>query len=165
MKKLIASIKKEWLILLNDKVGLLLMYGMPILLVFVITLVQDSTFKLVNENKIDLLVVNNDKGTQGDSLIQYIENTGGFDINLLDLPKDGDIQSKLLEGSELIAVKIPEQFSESLEKKASQVSSGILSEFDIAEKDTSGMIQPPPLKFFYDPVIQENFRLCGNIIS
>jgi ABC-2 type transport system permease protein len=52
MYKLYISIKKEILQLINDKVGLLIMFAMPLLLVVIITLIQDSTFKLVKENKI-----------------------------------------------------------------------------------------------------------------
>jgi len=62
MFKLWASIKKEFYLLLSDKVGLVLMFVMPLLLVFVITIIQDSAFKLVNENKISILIVNHDKG-------------------------------------------------------------------------------------------------------
>ena len=38
-----------------------MMFFMPILLVIVITSVQNSTFELVNNNKISLVVYNNDR--------------------------------------------------------------------------------------------------------
>ena len=62
MKQLLASIKKEFFILLNDKIGLALLFIMPVLLVLIITIVQDSAFKVVNENKFSLLIVNKDSG-------------------------------------------------------------------------------------------------------
>lgn len=158
MKKTLASIKKEWLILMNDKVGLLLMYGMPILLVFIITLVQDSTFKLVNENQIDLIIINDDKGDQGDSLVHYLKNTGVFNITSVQLKTNEAIQNRLLNGDELIALRIPGTFSLNLEKKAETLSKNMLSEFDLAEKDTSVLPSSLPLSFFYDPVLQDNFR-------
>jgi ABC-2 type transport system permease protein len=49
--------KKEFLILLNDKTGLALMFIMPILLVYIITIIQDSAFKTANQNSMTLLVV------------------------------------------------------------------------------------------------------------
>ena len=49
--KLMASIKKEILLLFSDKVGLSIMFLMPLLLVFIITIIQDSVYKMVNENK------------------------------------------------------------------------------------------------------------------
>jgi len=159
MGKLLASIKKEFLILINDKVGLLLMYLMPILLVFIITLVQDSTFKLVNDNNLEIIIVNKDKGDLGDTLIAHLSSTGTFSIREHhDLSEEG-IQKTLLDGNEMLAVKIPANFSESLNAKAKNISIGMLSEFEIA--DTSDQVKElniMPLKMYYDPVLQETFR-------
>ena len=80
MFKLWASIKKEFYLLVSDKVGLVLMFVMPLLLVFVITIIQDSAFKLVNENKISILIVNQDNGNQGKKLVELFEGSGVFEI-------------------------------------------------------------------------------------
>ena len=73
MFKIWATIKKDFRILIRDKVGLALMFGMPILLVIVITSVQNSTFELVNNNKVALLVYNKDKGEISTEFIQAVE--------------------------------------------------------------------------------------------
>jgi len=52
MYKLWATIKKDVRVLLRDKVGLTFMFLMPIMLAIIITAVQNSTFELVNDNKI-----------------------------------------------------------------------------------------------------------------
>ena len=70
MFKLIATIKKDLLILTRDKIGLLVMFAMPILLAIVITSVQNSTFELVNDNKLDMLLCNKDTGEAGKQLTQ-----------------------------------------------------------------------------------------------
>ena len=56
------------------------MFMMPILLVFIITIVQDSTFKLVNDNNIEIIVVNKDEGALGDSLSNLLGASGAFKI-------------------------------------------------------------------------------------
>lgn len=159
MAKLRASILKELLLLISDKVGLLLMYLMPILLVFIITLVQDSTFRLVNENKLELLIINSDEGSLGDTLVNRLKSSGSFMIEEVDFTSEKDIQKQLLDGNELIAIQIPKSFSASLESKANNVSVRMLSEFDLA--DNSALNDPTessPIKMFYDPVLQESFR-------
>ena len=159
MRKLVASIQKELLLLINDKIGLLLMYFMPVLLVFIITLVQDSTFKLVNENKLELLVINDDVGELGDTLISQLSRSGTFIIKTEKNLNEKQIQSKLLNGDELIAIQIPKNFSESLENKATNISTGMLIEFELA--DSSDFVKTPvqlPLTMYYDPVLQESFR-------
>ncbi len=159
MRKLRASILKEFQLLVNDKVGLLLMYLMPVLLVFIITLVQDSTFRLVNENKLEILLVNDDKGSLGDTLYHYMATSGTFSIRKLDNISDQQIQQQLLDGTELIAVHIPENFTEILIRRAENISIGMLSEFDLVEAtDHIAGEKLLPIKMFYDPVLQESFR-------
>ena len=56
--KLIATIKKETLLLLRDKVGLSILFLMPMVLIFVMTLIQDAAFKTINEKGIPIIFVN-----------------------------------------------------------------------------------------------------------
>jgi hypothetical protein len=65
ISKLLASIRKEFLLLIRDKVGLSILFLMPMVLVFVMTLIQDAAFKTLNEKGIPIIFVNNDK----DSLV------------------------------------------------------------------------------------------------
>ncbi|MDX2361722.1 MAG: ABC transporter permease [Crocinitomicaceae bacterium] len=158
MTKLLASIKKEFLLLINDKVGLLLMYMMPILLVFIITLVQDSTFKLVNENQIEIIVINDDKGPHGDTLIAYLNSSGSFTIDEREGLSQEQIQQTLLDGDEMLAIHIPSEFSADLDIKAMNISIGMLQEFDIIEGTEMSEVQMDELILYYDPVLQESFR-------
>ena len=51
------------LLLIRDIGGIAILFVMPLVLVVTITLIQDSTFKTINDTKIPVLVVDNDKGT------------------------------------------------------------------------------------------------------
>ncbi|HZZ76795.1 MAG TPA: ABC transporter permease, partial [Puia sp.] len=73
-----ATIIKDSKILLRDRVGLFMMFFMPILLVIVITSVQNSTFELVNNNKVSLVVFNRDRGAMGDQLVEALRKIGLF---------------------------------------------------------------------------------------
>jgi len=79
----LASVRKDFRILIRDRVGLILMFAMPILLVIVITSVQNSTFELVNENKIALLLANQDTAAAAKELTYAIEKMGMFRISLV----------------------------------------------------------------------------------
>jgi ABC-2 type transport system permease protein len=78
MYKLRATILKDLRILTRDKVGLTLMFGMPIILVLVITTIQSNTFELISKNKTPLLICNRDTGTISRELIQAIDKIGMF---------------------------------------------------------------------------------------
>ena len=86
MYKLRATILKDVRILIRDKIGLTFMFGMPILLVLVITAIQSSTFELLNKNKLSLLVCNKDTGRLSGELVQAIDKIGMF--KLLNVTKD-----------------------------------------------------------------------------
>lgn len=167
MRKLIASLKKESFILLNDKVGLLLMFMMPIFLVFIITLVQDSTFKLVSENKIDILINNKDNGTLGDTLISFLKKSGAFEIQVNRELSNQKCNEIISSEKKLLAIVIPANFSNNLEFKSRKISNKMLSELGLEiTKSKEESKEKQDLIVFYDPVLQENYRLSmGNIIA
>ena len=164
MFKLYISIKKEMLQLINDKVGLLIMFAMPLLLVVIITLIQDSTFKLVKENKISMLVVNRDAGAQGKKLTEMLAHSGMFTITTDGTIAKASIKSELLKQNRNVALYIPENFSESLHQKASEIGNLFLT--DLGVKDSVSKSKPVKLTsidFFHDPVLQDNY--CYSIIG
>ncbi len=78
MYKLWISIKKEVLILIRDKIGLSLMFMMPIALAIIIASVQNSTYELVSNKKIPIIILNNDTGEAGKELLKHVETGGMF---------------------------------------------------------------------------------------
>ena len=80
------------------------MYLMPLLLVFIITLVQDSAFKLVNENRLELLIINDDKGAMGDSLINRLKLSGNFAIEIDDNLSINRLKKETLDRKKLMSI-------------------------------------------------------------
>jgi ABC-2 type transport system permease protein len=62
--KILATIYKEFLLLIRDPGGMALIFIMPLALVIVMALVQDAPFRDYQEIKLDVLMVDHD----GDSL-------------------------------------------------------------------------------------------------
>jgi len=159
MKQLLASIKKEFFILLNDKIGLALLFIMPVLLVLIITIVQDSAFKVVNENKFSLLIVNKDAGDYGDSLISLLEKSGNFELTIKNNTKKVDFSKKTLDNKHLFGIYIPVNFSANLTGSAALLSQTMLSAFGAIEEEPIKTVQRnQPLEVVYDPILQENIR-------
>jgi ABC-2 type transport system permease protein len=156
MKQLLASIKKEFFILLNDKVGLALLFIMPVLLVLIITIVQDSAFKVVNENKFSLLIVNKDAGDYGDSLISLLEKSGNFELTIKNNTKKFDFSKETLANKQLFGIYIPVNFSANLTGSAALLSQTMLSA--IEEEPIKTVQRNQPLEVVYDPILQENIR-------
>ncbi|MDQ6478033.1 ABC transporter permease [Dyadobacter sp. LHD-138] len=158
MFKVFSSIRKEFLLLVNDKVGLTLMFVMPLLLVFIITIIQDSAYKIVNENEIPMLVVNHDKGQQGDKLLALLQESRLFKIDTLNNLPESDLKKELLAKGKMIALYIPSGFSDGLESKAGEVSHIMMTDLGLEHDSTNLKNKPmPALSFYRDPVLQENY--------
>src|SRR5690349_7191865 len=158
MFKLFSSLRKELLLLINDKVGLALMFLMPLLLVFIITIIQDSAYKMVNENQIPLLVVNQDEGKEGGKLVDLLTKSGLFKIDSQNAIQQESLKSELLSRGKMIALYIPATFSAGLESNAEDVSTILMDDLGL-EHDTTARekISMPKLSFYNDPVLQENY--------
>ena len=158
MSKLFASIRKEVLLLVSDRVGLLLMFVMPLFLVFVITIIQDSAYKMVNENKIPLMIVNKDTGSEGKVLVQKLRASGLFEIDENTRLQEENLKSELLASGKLMAVLIPEGFSDALRYNAAEVSRTMMDDLGLEHSVKPGKKEgKPSISFYHDPVLQENY--------
>src|ERR1700761_9612414 len=76
MFKLWATIIKDFRVLRRDGIGLALMFVMPVILVFVVTDIQESTFQMINKNKLPIMLINRDTGASGVQMIEAINKIG-----------------------------------------------------------------------------------------
>lgn len=160
MYKLAATIRKDVQILTRDRVGLILMFIMPIILAIVITATQNSTFELVNKNKIPLLLCNKDSGEASRQLISAITKVGLFTINEVTAEQtEKQIANRMHDKDALVAIIIPDGFSARIKAKAEYTAAKALNDFGLQTglKDTAaGDLQP--INILYHPVLQESFR-------
>ena len=80
MSRFLASIRKEILLISRDWGGLLILFIMPLLLVITVTLLQDSTFRNITEQKTAIILVDNDHGTISQHIRKSMEESGFFTI-------------------------------------------------------------------------------------
>ncbi len=165
MKILFANIKKDFLILLRDKVGLAFMFALPVLLVVVITSIQHSTFQLVNENKIKTVLINLDGGEVAADFVEALDQLGMFELYTSESLDEKNIQAQMDEVEALITILIPKNFSSGIESKSEQIASKALSDLGLedaiafeSEIEENNGQAALPLKLYYNPVLQESFR-------
>ncbi|MFT3909591.1 MAG: ABC transporter permease [Ferruginibacter sp.] len=166
MFKLRATILKDLRILSRDKVGVLFMFIMPVILAIVITAIQNSTFELVNDNKVPLLLNNHDKGAASKELIKAIEKVGMFELKLVDEQQtDQQVIERMHKKDALLAIIIPTDFSSKMKSKANYIAGKALNNFGAPidsgkVKTTTDPIEP--ITLYYHPVLQESFRASIN---
>lgn len=161
MFKLWATIVKDVRVLLRDKVGILLMFIMPVALVIVVTSIQNSTFELMNKNKLVLLVSNQDTGKLSPQLIQSINNIGMFRVQ--ELPKGSDsaaVNAKLHDKVAELAIIIPPDFSAKVGARAKASANKALKSFGLeGDSVKTNISASDPINMYYNPVLQEQLRL------
>ncbi|MCX6204800.1 MAG: ABC transporter permease [Bacteroidetes bacterium] len=147
-------------ILTRDRVGMIVMFVMPIILAIVITATQNSTFELVNKNKVPLLLCNKDTGNASLQLVNSIEKLGMFQIQkIVSNETEEKLAKRIHEKEALIAVIIPPDFSNKVELNANATAIKALNNLGF-QNDTLKMNQVTiqPISFLYHPILQVSFR-------
>jgi ABC-2 type transport system permease protein len=161
MIKLFSSIKKEILILSRDKAGMAILFLMPMLLIFIITIIQEGTFKTLNNAKISLVLVNNDKDSLGNAIDKGLTGSGYFQVVKNISGKNATPESasrSVADGHHQLAVIVPEHATSSIRVNASRMTQRMLEEDTIpVEKQRS------EVKIFFDPVTKSTFK--NSVIS
>ncbi|MET3731403.1 ABC transporter permease [Moheibacter stercoris] len=167
MHKLLASIKKEILLLFRDWGGLGILFIMPAILLIVITLIQQSTFQDNHQTVMSLVLVNNDQGEIGETVEENISNSDN--LKLISQWKEQKIDENLAQqlvsdGKYQIALIIPEGLSDNLNEKINTNVEKILSEFSMEETDSSqtesivSTSETSKIKLYFDPAVSETFK-------
>ncbi|MDE3247324.1 MAG: ABC transporter permease [Bacteroidota bacterium] len=158
--RLRATMLKDLRILTRDRVGLTIMFVMPIVLAIVITAVQNSTFELVNDNKIPLLLCNRDTGDAARQLESAFQKLGLFAVKKADASlSDAGIASRMQEKDALVAIVIPRGYGSSVEARSAVVASQALASFGAGGDSTKKTVPAiENILLFYHPVLQQSFR-------
>jgi ABC-2 type transport system permease protein len=158
MFKLWSTIKKDFRVLSRDKVGLGMMFIMPIILVVVVTSIQNSTFQLVDKNKLPVIICNTDTGKASQLFIKTINRIGLFRVSQLPSAKTRQLMSGAMHHNDaMLGIIIPSNFSVKVSAKAKNLSGKALKSFGL-EGDTAKATEVDPITMYYNPVLQESLR-------
>ncbi|HWZ35104.1 MAG TPA: ABC transporter permease [Mucilaginibacter sp.] len=162
MFKLWTSIKKDIRILLRDKVGISLMFVMPIILVVVVTSIQNSTFQLVNKNKLPIVICNTDTGKAAKQFIESVNKIGMFAVTQTARDRAATIANDMQDKDAMLGVVIPSNFSADVQKRAKNASNKAMAAFsgqaDSIKAEPTAAVSLDALTLYYNPVLQESLR-------
>lgn len=160
MYKLWSTIVKDIRVMLRDKVGLVLMFLMPIVLAIVIASVQNSTFELVNDNKIPVLLLNKDTAEPAQQLESALGRSGSFEIHKISgTTNEESLRGRINTKDALVAIVIPEDYSKNVLQKAATITAEALKEItDTKEASANQTDTVFPVQILYHPVLQQSFR-------
>lgn len=153
------------LLLLRDMGGLVILFVMPLVLIITITLIQDSTFKTVNDTKIPILLVDNDKGEVSKVISANLNASNSFEmIHTLDGQPvtESMAREQVFKGKYQLAIIIPEKLSSDLQAKVNQNVDKIVAGFGIGDTavvaQSKAVIGHKEVKLYFDPAAQSTFK-------
>ncbi|MEJ7643558.1 MAG: ABC transporter permease [Chryseolinea sp.] len=155
--KILATLYKEFLLLIRDPGGMALIFIMPLALVIVMALVQDAPFRDYQELKMDVLLVDLDQDTLGTKIRKAFAHSG--QVNLV-MNNDSIAAKELVHaGTYKIAIIIPPRASEVLRRKTRQMITTVFTNFGLpADRSDSAALPRIELNILVDPIIKANYR-------
>jgi len=158
---IISILKKDILLIFRDKVGLALLFLMPIMLVLIMTLLQDSTFKALNQEKIKIIIVDDDKDIVGQTITEVLDSSKIFEITVLNEQKDSiDLQNAknlVNKGKYKLALYIPQKTTRNLKKIISKEIKIQMPNLNSKTSKTNTN-NNSEIEIFFDPVINSTFK-------
>lgn len=157
------SIKKELLLLIRDWGGLVILFVMPLVLIITITLIQDGAFKSVGENKIPILIVDNDQGKISEMIKKSLSQSKAFEvIEFINTKKltESSAKNEVFKGNYQLAIIIPSKLSNDLDQNVKDNVTQIMESFTsekAIEKSKNQSISKE-IKLYFDPATQNTFK-------
>jgi ABC-2 type transport system permease protein len=158
MQKLFALIYKDFLLLIRDRAGIALLFLMPLVLVFIMTSIQDNTFKSINETKISLLILNNDNDSLGLTIERELEKSNIFSVHKEinnKKPTEASLIDAVAAGKYQIGIIIPANVTKKLRKNSKKT---ISRAFSGLSADTTGRMDTSTIDVYIDPVTKNSFK-------
>jgi ABC-2 type transport system permease protein len=162
ISKLLACIKKEALLLLRDKVGLSLLFIMPMVLIFVMTLIQDAAFKTINEKGIPIIFVNNDHDSLGILIEQGLKNNDlcSFNDSIDGKPATAALAQKAIaDGKFLVGIVIPKNATQAIRKNVTNLVSETMNTKETVSVNDPNIPDSVEITILIDPVAKKSFLM------
>ena len=154
--KILATVYKEFLLLVRDPGGMALIFIMPLALVIVMALVQDAPFRDYQEIKLEVLFIDEDQ----DSLSAKVIKAFQASPNVVLIEKHDTTEAKRLvqAGKFKAAIVLPKSASADLRRKTKQLITTVFSNFGFPAEIDSTQLPAINIKMFFDPAIKSNYK-------
>lgn len=150
-----ASAYKDLLILSRDKAGLAILFFMPVILIFIMTVIQDSAYNTMGQNSLPLAFVDNDNDSLGLSIYRGLDEHPMTALVTEEngVPLTAETAKKAVsEGHYLLAIIVPEGTSAAIRGSVSNNIDRVLG-----EEPSSDTEQNAEIIIFVDPAAQQAF--------
>jgi ABC-2 type transport system permease protein len=159
-KPFFANIQKELLLLRRDLVGLLVIFIMPVVLVVVVTLVQQNVAKTLGRTKIKALILDRDGHGLEEKIKAAFIKSGDLDIAANpETPAIEELRRSIAKGDLQFAIVIPEGTFEGIRRNAQASAKASLSTGNANNgQQNDAHVNAPDIQVWFDPALREDVR-------
>ena len=161
MKKIANLLHRDFLLLVRDFWGVMLLFMMPWTLAILMTYLQDSTFRSINENRITIYLLDDDNDSLGWMVSRQITDNKIFEVitqvNGQSLSVK-EVEEAVSQGDYMIGVIIPAHATAHLRD---HVRLGVEKAFngEVESNTENRTPQSLEIRLLVDPTVKESFRL------
>lgn len=162
MIRLLSSIKKEILLVSRDRAGLIIMFLMPMVLIFVMTLIQDSTFRKLDDSKLELIFLDLDHDSLAASMERGLKNSGFFKVikshKGIDVLDEESMRRIISEGKYQSGIIVSEDATKKIRKKAQLMINELMYPEDSLMSASNSVPDSARIAIYFDPIINNAFK-------
>jgi len=151
-----ASAYKDLLILSRDKAGLAILFFMPVMLIFIMTVIQDTAYSAMSQNKLSIIFVDNDRDSLGISIAEGLSSNQLCDLVTQYRGEDftpATARKAVSEGKFLLAVVVPDGASDAIRESVSRNIENALSD----DPEVYSPAETVEVVVYVDPAAQQAF--------
>ena len=142
---------KDYLLLVRDVAGLCLMFLMPVVLVFLMTYLQNDILDKINQSEISVILLNTDNDVLGNSIESQIANSESFRLTKTE-NSENELKLAVARGGYMVGIVIPQNTSVSIRQNAKHA---VMRGFEEIEHEN---IDTLAIRIYIDPTLRTSFR-------
>ncbi|MDD4555490.1 MAG: hypothetical protein PHP04_14905, partial [Bacteroidales bacterium] len=165
MLKFIYTIRKEALILLRDKAGLIILFLMPTVLIVIMSLLQEFGYSSVRrETQVNVLFLDHDGDSLGYKIRTGLMKAGYF--NLIDSvdgkpATDSSIRDAVKKGKYVVGVVIPKGVTKKIRSNVKLMVAKTMAGFGLYDQRIVDQIPfglADTITLYFDPTVKKSFQ-------
>ncbi|UXP33045.1 ABC transporter permease [Reichenbachiella agarivorans] len=161
MQRLIATLIKELKLLAHDRTGMTVLFVMPMMLVIIMTVIQNEAYKSLNESGIPVLLVNHDIDSLGIAIEKGFAKNPMCDLTIDRGERFDDVdkvRERVLQGEYLVALIIPKGATERLRSDLGDMMDSYLDGDSVIQVEQA--FTEIHFEIITDPLARESFVMA-----
>ncbi len=162
MNKFFASFVKEILLLIRDRAGIISLFVMPVILVFVMTIIEDTALNSLVDKQISILYCNPNNDSLGIAIKKGLDETKAFtileEVDGKKIDKE-QLRSMVAAGKYPVGIYVPEGATDTLRSNARRLVLKTFAEIGLGDTNRkNARFDSVVVEILYDPAVKNALK-------